>query len=74
MGSFAAHYASLVVAEKPLEQQREYMEQLEEEKEEAELLEEILVDSSALPEEEKLVLEAEREALDAEISALNRER
>ena len=50
------------------------MEQLEEEKEEAELLEEILVDSSALPEEEKLVLEAEREALDAEISALNRER
>ena len=63
-----------MVAENPLEQHREYMEQLEEEREEEELLEEILVDSSTLPPEEKLAVETERQLLEAEISAVNKER
>jgi hypothetical protein len=44
MGSKVAHYASLVVAENPVEVHKEYLEQLEEEDEEDELLQTVRVD------------------------------
>lgn len=50
MGSKVAHYASLVVAQNPVEQHKEYLERLEEKREEDELLERVVAESSACAE------------------------
>lgn len=65
MGSSVAHYAALVVAERPIEQHKEYLEKLEEEEEDEELLRAVRVDSGAsaaiaeLMTEDDLAAEAE---------------